>query len=229
MPEPAPQRFTYDASVFDVASLEQAKRIILTAENSTTDERWAKETPYMADLIGRHAALDSGSVLLDYGCGIGRLSKELMTRHGCAAVGIDISPSMRAFAGLYVQSSRFFACPAESLDILVGRGFAVDAAISIWVLQHCEKPAEEIARIRRALKPGGTLVIVNAHARVVPSVDIKRFTAVPTVERKWSDDGLDVRALLHDAFTPLEEGPIPATLPGIRGPDLYYWATFRRA
>jgi hypothetical protein len=66
---------TFEPRVFDVGNIAQAKRIILTPEGSTTDERWAKETPYLADLIVQHLTLRPDSVLLDYGCGIGRLAK----------------------------------------------------------------------------------------------------------------------------------------------------------
>ena len=64
---------SYDASVFDVADLDAAKRIILTPENSTTQERWAVETPYLVELIAAHLPIDRETVLLDYGCGIGRM------------------------------------------------------------------------------------------------------------------------------------------------------------
>ena len=41
----------YDASVFDVANVDEAKRIILTPENSTTEERWQVETRSPRDAI----------------------------------------------------------------------------------------------------------------------------------------------------------------------------------
>lgn len=37
---------TYDPRVFDVTTIEDAMRIILTPEDSTTDHRWVTETPY---------------------------------------------------------------------------------------------------------------------------------------------------------------------------------------
>jgi SAM-dependent methyltransferase len=83
-------------------------------------------------------------------------------------LGVDINPSMRAFAAVYVESDRFVACSAAMLDLMLERGLSFDNAISIWVLQHCERPAGEIDRIRRALKADGKLLVVNSFARVVP-------------------------------------------------------------
>lgn len=217
--------FTYDPSVFDVSDMNQAMRIIMTAENSTTQERWQKETPYIADLVARKMSITANTLLLDYGCGIGRVAKELIARYGCRVVGVDISPSMRAFAAIYVESDRFFACSAAMLDLMLEHGLSFDGAISIWVLQHCERPAGEVARIRRALKADGKLLVVNSFARVVPGVERKLFTAVPTLERKWFDDGVDVGSLLRSTFSPLDDGAMPASIPGILA-DRHFWALF---
>src|SRR6185436_7844642 len=98
---------TYNPGVFAVGSIEQAKSIILTPEDSTTEARWRTETGYLAELIASHLALDSASVVLDYGCGIGRIAKELIQRTKCTVLGVDISPNMRALAPQYVQSDLF--------------------------------------------------------------------------------------------------------------------------
>lgn len=217
--------FAYDPSVFDVSDMNQAMRIIMTAENSTTEERWQKETPYIADLVGRKMSITADTLLLDYGCGIGRVAKEVIARYRCRVVGIDISPSMRTFAAVYVDSDRFFACSAAMLDLMLQRGLSFDNAISIWVLQHCERPTGDVARIRRALKADGQLLVVNSLARVVPGVERKLFTAVPTLERKWFDDGVDVGDLLRSTFSPLDDGPMPASIPGIIA-DRHFWALF---
>lgn len=214
---------TYDASVFEVANMEQAKRIIMTAENATTEQRWAKETPYLAKMIGRHLAPAAQSTVLDFGCGIGRLSKELIWRYGCRAIGADISESMRALAPRYVGSERFSVCAPADL----GEGIA-DMAIAIWVLQHCENPMIEIARIHKAMKAGGKLFIANALQRVVPAIERQVFTAVPTVVRRWTDDGEDIKARLAELFTLEHEDEFPPHMPGII-PGRHYWAVFAKA
>ena len=213
----------YDPSAFDVANIEQAKRIILTPQNTTTEERWAVETPRMADLIGRFLRLDAGTVLLDYGCGIGRMAKELIGRHRCTVIGADISPSMRSLAIGYTQSDNLVVCAPTALPSL---GPVAGAAIAVWVLQHCEEPSEDIERIHRALKPGGRLFVANAFARVVPAIERQLFTAVPTLVRKWTSDAADVRALLAHRFAVVEEGRFE-DFPGVF-PDAYYWAVFEK-
>ena len=101
-------------------------------------------------------------------------------------------------------------------DTMVGRGFKVDAAISIWVLQHCLNPVEDIGRIRRGLKPGAGLFILN-----------NDYRAIPTTERGWVNDGVDIKAMLNKEFVLQQEGR-----PSREGTTetlsrLTFWASYR--
>ena len=147
---------TYNPRIFDVTNIDEAMRIILTSEGSTTEHRWATETPYLGDLIASSLEISEQTLILDYGCGIGRMAKQLISRHGCHVIGVDISPSMRALAAVYVGSDRFFACPPEMLDLLVARGITFDLVLTVWVLQHCLDVRADVARIVSALAPQGT-------------------------------------------------------------------------
>lgn len=180
---------TYTPTVFDRATLREAMDIILTPEDGASpQERWARETPALAADLIRYFKPGPETVLLDYGCGVGRLARELIGHVGCTVIGVDISASMRAHAAAYVNSDRFIVCAPEGLDALTARGLSIDHGFSIWVLQHCFQPRRDIARIARVLRPGGMLLVLNTDRRVVPT------------ERGWVDDGKDIAALLAAQF-----------------------------
>src|SRR5690348_6126388 len=125
----------YDPSVFDVTTLDAAKQIILTKEDAdSSDQRWAKETPYLAELMVEHLKLVPSDLVLDYGCGVGRMSAALIKKCGCSVIGVDQSPSMRALAQVYVSNPKFatFAPGALLADVVA----PCHHAISVWVLQH---------------------------------------------------------------------------------------------
>lgn len=208
---------TYSPAVFNVHDVEQAKRIILTTEGKlTTAERWRTETPYLISLIEKSVPIYPGSIVLDYGCGIGRLSKALIDKFGCCVVGVDISPSMRALAADYVKSDRFLACAPEALSwINVGPGF--DIAIAVWVLQHCHQVEIDIARIAGEMAPRGSLFVVNDRKRLVP-----------TREHGWANDGKDVRGLLDQSLTPHDGGELDTQVMGEPIASVSYWATWRK-
>lgn len=209
--------FTYNPGVFNVGSFAEARGIILTPEGeSGTDERWISETPYLADLFCEHAPLNEQSLVLDYGCGIGRLAKELIRKTGCRVVGVDISPSMRAFAAHYVNSPKFVACAPDMLDLFP----AFDAALSVWVLQHCLQPETDTALMVAKLKQDAPLFVVNNSHRALPVMQGN--------ERAWAEDGKDVLAILSAQVRMDVNGNLdPAIVPDVLARNAY-WAVFRK-
>ena len=99
---------TYNPKVFDVSNIQDAKNIILTPEaGMKTDERWEKETKYLSlDISEFFKDFNKDKIIIDYGCGIGRLSKELIEKFDCKVLGVDISSSMRELAVNYVDNKK---------------------------------------------------------------------------------------------------------------------------
>lgn len=171
----------YNPDVFNVSNVMDAMKIILTPdEDATTEQRWLNETPYLLDLM-EPLGLTKDSVVLDYGCGIGRMSRAIIGRYNCHVVGADISTSMRSLAPSYVSSPKFMACHPSMIPTL---GVKFDGVLSVWVLQHCLSPKDDIAMIRSTMKPGAGFFVVNETTRFVPCTE------------NWVDDGIDIKSLL---------------------------------
>ena len=214
----APQ---YYPEIFDVSDMQRAKEIILTAEGpgADTESRWAAETPYVMELMRDALPLRPDMVVLDYGCGIGRMAKAMIDVHGCSVIGVDISASMRVLATEYVASDRFMAVSPSQLDLLIGAGLRTHAAIAVWVLQHCFAPRDDIARIRRSLTPGGRVFVLNMPKRAVPAV----VKAAADNGFFWASDKVDVAALLRAAFHVESAGKSdPARTPNMADVGAYW-------
>lgn len=209
---------TYSRAPFDVADEDAARRIILTTEyEQDSAERWARETPYLAGLIGEQLPLGPDSLVIDYGCGIGRLAKALIERHGCHVLGVDVSERMRALAPDYVRSQNFSAISPHVLRSLGGAGLQATAAISVWVLQHCHRPDIDLGLIAAALRPQAPLFVVNEIGR-----------AVPTEEGRWANDGLDIRQVLDARFALRQDGKLDTAVVPERTSRRTFWATYTR-
>ena len=215
---PPKGRPTYYPEVFDTPDLADAMGIILTPEDGTTTAwRWERETPFLVDLIDKFIKNSGNTLVLDYGCGVGRLAKELIARHKCRVIGADISPNMRALSATYVASDLFISCSPAMLDVLAERGIIFDSAISVWVLQHCLDPIIDVTRIKRALKPLAPLFVVNNVHR-----------AVPTMEMQWMNDGIDIRELLRTEFLMIEEGRLTPLEVSAQFSQHTFWASYLR-
>jgi cyclopropane fatty-acyl-phospholipid synthase-like methyltransferase len=207
----------YTPQVFDVRDVEEARRIILTPEaGTTTDTRWERETPWLADRIVACFALTEAHVVIDFGCGLGRMAKALIERTGCWVVGVDMSRSMRQLAPGYVESPRFAAVSPPLLDLMIGRGFRAELAIAIWVLQHVARPDDDVTRLDRVLVPGGGIFVANNLRRAVPT------------DRGWAHDGVDVDAVLARKFAPGWRGALPTEIGGDTLPAASFIAAYTK-
>ena len=200
MDEDARQRPIYRPQVFEISSVADAKRVIVTPEpGTTTEERWEKETPFLVDDIGERLALRPEMCVLDFGCGIGRIAKGLIDKFGCRVVGVDFSPSMRLYAPEYVLSERFTVWSVAVLDRMIDKGFRAGAGICVWVLQHVLDPTEVIRRIAGVLRPGSPVYALNS-TRCVPT------------DKGWVNDGRDPQKELCAVFQEEHRYCLPETV-----------------
>lgn len=183
----------YLPSVFDQSELNDAKNIVLTPEdNVSVETRWATETPWLLSYALRH--INPPSLIVDYGCGVGRMAGA-MVQHGFSVVGVDTSFTMRQHAINEVSNDHFTPVGPSMFEDLVNSGLLADAALSIWVLQHCYNLESEIERIHRGLKKDGILMLVDMN-----------FRAIPT-DQGWVDDGQNVKEYVSKKFTLIQQYP----------------------
>jgi SAM-dependent methyltransferase len=169
----------YIKEAFDVTTFAQAKNVVLS-DDPNDPKKFDRETDFLVDTIKDNITITDESVVLDFGCGMGRVSKKLIDTFNCNVVGVDISDSMLTFARLYTANIKKFVpskeCPEPN---------TVDVALAILVLQHTEHPKQEIDKICNALKPDGYLVLVNEAGRLIPGGVENGFV-------KWTTDNFDV-------------------------------------
>lgn len=205
--------FYYPEIFSEVVDLEYAKRLTVSRENNlTSEERWDIETKFTIDTLLRFIDINHRKLVLDYGCGVGRLSKPLIEQTGCLAVGVDISAKMRTLAIEYVNKSNFQSCSSETLR---ASGMKFDCAIASWVLQHCADPIMDIELIYESLKPKAHFFILENFHRKIP---IK----VPSDSTLcWMDDGINIRELISKYFYLVEQEEFVI-------PSGTYWAIYQR-
>jgi ubiquinone/menaquinone biosynthesis C-methylase UbiE len=98
-----------------------------------------------------------GSMVVDVGCGTGRVVDDLAGR-GIKAIGVDISEQMIAVARQRFPNRDFRLAAAESLPFEDG---VLDRYRAERLYQHLKDPVRALAEARRVLVPGGRIVLVD--------------------------------------------------------------------
>lgn len=185
----------YIKEAFDVVTLEQAKNVVLTDDPSNPD-KFDKETKFLIDAIDNQNIITSESNILDFGCGMGRVSRELIKKFNCNVIGVDISTSMLNFAKSYVNNSVKFTPLIRHTTTN-----SIDICISTFVLQHTENPKKEISNIFNVVKPNGYFILLNEQHRFVPgSVDHNNYII-------WKDDKFDIFGEVENKFKKIKSIP----------------------
>ena len=112
-------------------------------------------------LVREAVAAQPGERILDVGCGPGFYVAELLEEVGPegAVIGIDGSESMLALAARRCEGHdnvEFHEADATALPVADA---SVDAALSVQVLEYVAEIGAALAELRRALRPGGRLVL----------------------------------------------------------------------
>ena len=181
----------YDPAYFDAPTLYEAKRLMFPGDPEKFEERWNGDTAFLRDMLIRELQPKVGDLLLDYGCGIGRIARE-MCLLGCNVIGVESSAVCRRYAVEYVnQPGHFLAVSPEEFDLLNRKGLKCDLGCAFWTLQHCAAPAADIERISRGLKTLSRLLIANAGAaawsRCGPPKGSRSFSTITSTSGSSSD------------------------------------------
>jgi trans-aconitate methyltransferase len=125
--------------------------------------RLTDQAQTLADLLHAGISYPAGSRVLEAGCGVGAQTVQLVTRSpGIDLVSVDISEESLAQAKARVMSvvpearvdwrhADLHELPEEEFDHI----------FVCFVLEHLPNPHEALVRLRRLLKPGGTITVIE--------------------------------------------------------------------
>lgn len=116
-------------------------------------------------LMVRHVAPRAEAVVLDAGCGTGRLSMALAGRCRLLAVDFSLSSLVRCRQKLEGRGLRATLVQGDLTHLPVADGL-LDGVASCQVLEHlpgAEMRQQAVKEIRRALRPGGSFTATAYH------------------------------------------------------------------
>jgi SAM-dependent methyltransferase len=184
------------SGIWDRRALESDLHAVFTRRWSDEDCRVVHDT--QSEAMTRLLDPVPGELILDLGCGIGRLTGTLL-RRTTAVVGVDISLNMVRRARTAVPQARLVCASATALPLRSG---AFDAVCASFVFQHLlddDSFYAALAECRRVLKPSGRIAMMegvgetahvppNSTTTVVRTLDQFRAGLAPDAQLAARDD-----------------------------------------
>lgn len=118
----------------------------------------------LADLLHGDTTYPAGSVVLEAGCGVGAQTVTLAGRSpGAQFVAVDISPDSIAEAKRRTEAAGLTNVRFRQADIfaLPFDAESFDHVFVCFVLEHLPRPVEALRLLKRLLKPGGTITVIE--------------------------------------------------------------------
>lgn len=128
------------------------------------NERLQDQAGTLVDLLHRDTAYASGSTVFEAGCGVGAQTITLATRSPHTRfTSVDVSQDSiteaRRRAGRASLTNVEFR-QADIFDLPFGVE-SFDHVFVCFVLEHLSRPLEALALLRRLLRPGGTMTVIE--------------------------------------------------------------------
>jgi trans-aconitate methyltransferase len=127
-------------------------------------ERLQDQAGTLVSLLHRDTAYTAGSLVLEAGCGTGAQTVTLARNSpGARVLSIDISASSLAQAQAKVEAVGLTNVEFRQADLfaLPFDPESFDHVFVCFVLEHLAKPGEALLVLRRLLRPGGTITVIE--------------------------------------------------------------------
>jgi ubiquinone/menaquinone biosynthesis C-methylase UbiE len=128
------------------------------------NERLQDQATTLVELLHGDTAYPAGSSVLEVGCGVGAQTLTLAANSPDAAItAIDISAASVAEAERRVTAAGFTNVRFAQADIfaLPYAPGSFDGIFVCFVLEHLPRPVEALRALRRYLRPGGTITVIE--------------------------------------------------------------------
>ena len=128
------------------------------------DQRLRDQAQTLGDLLHHDTVYPAGSRVLEAGCGVGAQTVMLAKNSpGARFTSVDISPVSLAAAETATRRAGVANVAFQPADIfkLPFPKASFDHVFVCFVLEHLQEPVKALRGLKKVLKPGGTLTVVE--------------------------------------------------------------------
>ncbi|MBD2082177.1 methyltransferase domain-containing protein [Leptolyngbya sp. FACHB-17] len=126
------------------------------------DQRWHSYITNTLTFLKQWAQIGSHEIVLDVACGTGEFERLLLQDHpNQQIVGIDVSTEMLTIAQAKLQPYSTVTFKPGNVTALPLKDECFDTVVCASAFHYFDCPLDALAEMRRVLKPGGKVVILD--------------------------------------------------------------------
>jgi ubiquinone/menaquinone biosynthesis C-methylase UbiE len=126
------------------------------------DRRWSRYISQTLTFLKTWASIPPQATVLDIGCGTGEFERLVLSEHPeQRMVGVDLSVKMLEISQQKCQAYPNVAFCTASASALPFPDHSFDMVVSASALHYFDQPEVSLGEMRRVLKPGGSVVIMD--------------------------------------------------------------------
>ncbi|MGE0873130.1 MAG: methyltransferase domain-containing protein [Burkholderiales bacterium] len=132
--------------------------------DSREQRRLRDQASSLVELLHWDTAYPAGSSVLEAGCGVGAQTVTLAANSpGARITSIDVSAASLDEAGRAVRAAGLANVTLQQADIfdLPFARTSFDHVFVCFVLEHLARPVDALLALKRVLKPGGTITVIE--------------------------------------------------------------------
>jgi len=134
-------------------------RKVDTARSRLPEDFYEKIKPRLHRRIGRELRL--ARCVLDLGCGSCELVQYLADTYHQQVTGADISSDSFPRRRRSRHGARFRCIRQNATTLRFAADQSMDAVVIVWTLHEMDHPKRILAEVRRVLRPGGEVLVVD--------------------------------------------------------------------
>ena len=126
------------------------------------DQRWSRYITQTLTFLKSWASIPPQAAVLDIGCGTGEFEWLVLREHPeQRIVGVDVCGTMLKLARQKCEAYSNVAFCTASASALPFLDHSFDVVVSASALHYFDQPNVNLAEMRRVVKPGGSVVILD--------------------------------------------------------------------
>ena len=124
----------------------------------------------LSKIFSKFSNINKDSLILDFGCGDGKIAKTIIEKFDCNIIGVDIAKKAREIASKNNPKNFKTLSPKQFQESVIN-GLRFDMALVLDVIEYSPSPIVDLSLIKASLKDDALVYLTTSKDNKIPTKD----------------------------------------------------------